>query len=73
MDRTKVLHGPRTQTYGETNYVKKYLSFGQNRGIVWPSESNLCGNQLLKKISKFWAEPWYCIVHGLKPIGKPTI
>ena len=22
MDRTKVLHGPRTQTYGETNYLK---------------------------------------------------
>ena len=23
MDKTKVLHGPRTQTYGETNYLKK--------------------------------------------------
>ena len=23
MDRTKVLHGPQTQTYGETNYLKE--------------------------------------------------
>ena len=23
LDRTKVLYGPRTQTYGETNYFKK--------------------------------------------------
>ena len=23
LDRTKVLHGPRTQAYGETKYVKK--------------------------------------------------
>ena len=50
MDRTKVLYGPRTQTYGETNYLKK-SSFGQNQGIVWSSDSNLWGNQLLKKSS----------------------
>ena len=25
LDRTKVLHGPRTQTYGETNYLRKTL------------------------------------------------
>ena len=23
LDKTKVLHGPRTQTYGETSYFKK--------------------------------------------------
>ena len=23
LDRTKVLHGPRTQTHGETSYIKK--------------------------------------------------
>ena len=40
LDRTKVLHGPRTQIYGETNYLKK-LSFGQNQGIAWSSDSNL--------------------------------
>ena len=49
MDRTKVLHGPRTQIYGKTNYLKKIISFGQNQGIVWSSDSNLWGNQLLKE------------------------
>ena len=48
MDRTKVLHGLRTQTYGETNYLKKIIRFGQNQGITWSSDSNLWGNQLLK-------------------------
>ena len=46
VDRAKVLHGPRTQTYRETNY-------------------------LLISI-KFWTEPRYCMVLGLKPMGKPT-
>ena len=46
-DRTKVLHGSRTQTYGETNYLVN-LNFGQNQGIAWSSDSNLWGNQLLK-------------------------
>ena len=45
LDRTKVLHGPRTQTYEETNYLIK---------------------------SKFWTDPRYCMVLGLKPMGKPT-
>ena len=42
LDRTKVLHGPLTQTYGETNYLK----------------------------IKFWTKPRYCMVLGLKPMGK---
>ena len=49
LDRTRVLHGPRTQTYGETNYLEEKLSFGQNQGIAWSSDSNLWGNQLLKE------------------------
>ena len=50
MDRTKALHGPRTQAYGETNYLKeKTTSFGQNQGLVWSSDSNLWGNQLLNR------------------------
>ena len=52
MDRTKVLHDPRTQTYGETNYLKK-LSFGQNQGIAWFSNLNLWGNQLLNRKLSF--------------------
>ena len=70
LDRTKVLHGPRTQTYEETNYLPK-SSFGQNQGIAWSSDSDLWGNQLLTKI-KFLTEPRYRMVLGFKPIGKPT-
>src|SRR6266705_3043121 len=47
LDRTKALHGPRTQAYGETKYKKGNLtSFGQNQGLAWSSDSSLCGNQL---------------------------
>ena len=70
LDRTKVLHGPRIQTYRETNYLSK-SSIGQNQGIAWSLDSNLWGNQLLIKI-KFWTEPRYYMVLGLKPMGKPT-
>ena len=45
LDRTKVLHGPRTQTYGETSYFKKKkLSTRQNQGLAWSSDSNLWEN-----------------------------
>ena len=33
LDRTKVLHGPRTQTYGETRHSKS-LSARQNQGLA---------------------------------------
>ena len=48
LDRTKVLYGPRTQTYGKTNYSSK-SSFGQNQGIPWSSDSNLWKGRLLNK------------------------
>ena len=44
LDRTKVLHDPRTQTYGETSYFKKYTSTRQNQGIAWSLDSNLWEN-----------------------------
>ena len=44
LDRTKVLHSPQTQTYGETSYFKEYLSARQNQGIAWSSDLNLWGN-----------------------------
>ena len=69
-DRTKVLLGPRNQTYGETNYLIN-LSFGQNQSIAWSPDSNLQENQLHKK-PKFWTEPRYCMVLKLKSMGKPT-
>ena len=40
LDRTKVLHGPRTQTYGETRHSHS-LSARQNQGLAWSLNSNL--------------------------------
>ena len=44
LDRTKILHGPRTQTYGETSCFQEKLSTRQNQGLAWFSDSNLWGN-----------------------------
>ena len=41
LDRTKALYCPRTQPYGETNYLRKNKGFGQNQGIVWSSDLSL--------------------------------
>ena len=49
LDRTKALHGPRTQAYGETKYSKeKTTSFGQNQSLAWSSNSSLWGNYTLE-------------------------
>ena len=48
-DKTKALYGPRTQAYGETNYLRKNKGFAQNQGYVWSSETSLWGNQLPEK------------------------
>ena len=61
----------RLKPMGKPTTQKKKLSFGQNQGIAWSSDSNLWGNQLLLEI-KFWIGPRYCIVLGLKLMGKPT-
>ena len=61
----------RLKLMGKPTTSGKNLSFGQNQGIAWSSDSNLWGNQLLNK-SKFWTEPRYYMVLGLKPMGKPT-
>ena len=39
--------------------TKRNLSFGQNQGIAWSSDSNLWGNQLLKENSRL-----------LRPMGR---
>ena len=44
LDRTKVLHGPWTQTYGEAKYLQKNLNARQNQGLAWFTDSNLRGN-----------------------------
>src|SRR6266702_466581 len=74
LDRTKALHGPRTQAYGETKYKKENItSFGQNQGLAWSSDSSLWGNQVQKrKHHKFWTEQSPGKVLGLHPLGKPS-
>src|SRR6266567_2806342 len=72
LDRTKVLHGPRTQACGETKYKKKIKSLGQNQGLEWSPDSSLRGNQVQEKSQKSWTEPRSCMVLGLKPVGKPS-
>ena len=89
----------RLKPMGKSTTYQYLSSFGQNQGIVWFSDSNLWGNQLLISIYqvldrtkvfygsrtqtyretnylsifiKFWTEPRYCMVLGLKPMGKPT-
>ena len=34
LDRTKVLHGSQTQTYGETSYFQENLGTRQNQGLA---------------------------------------
>uniref|UniRef100_A0A7N2MHA8 Reverse transcriptase zinc-binding domain-containing protein n=1 Tax=Quercus lobata TaxID=97700 RepID=A0A7N2MHA8_QUELO len=61
----------KTNKYKKTNLI----SFGQNQGLAWSSDSNLWGNQVQEmKIKSFGQnqEPRSCMVHGLKPVGKPS-
>ena len=51
-DRTEILHGPRTKSFGETSYFQKKQSTRQNQGLAWSSESNLWGNYLLPEKNK---------------------
>ena len=69
-DRTKVLHGPRTQTYGETNYLRNQV-LDRTKELHGPWTQTYGETNYLKK-SKFWTESMYCMVFGLKPMGKPT-
>ena len=70
LDRTKVLHGPQTQTYGETNYLK-YQVLDRTKVLQGPRTQTYGKTNYLN--IKFWTEPRYCMVLGLKPMGKPTI
>ena len=72
MDRTKVLHGPQTQTYGETNYFKKIEVLDRTRVLHGPQTQTYGETNYFKEKKKFWTEPRSCMVLRLKPIGKPT-
>ena len=51
--------------------IRGYASNRQQRG--WFQGLGQGANPPhLKKISKFWTKPRYCMVLGLKPMGKPT-
>ena len=69
LDKTKVLHSPRIQTYGETNYLKSQV-LDRTKVLHGPRTQTYGETNYLKV--KFWTEPMYCMVLGLKPMGKPT-
>ena len=71
LDRTKVLYGPWTQTYGETNYFKKKV-LDRTKVLHGPRTQTYGETNYFEKNYKFWTEPRSCMVLGLKPIGKPT-
>ena len=48
LDRTKILHGPRTQTYEETSHSKS-LSAIQNQGLAWSLDLNLWDTSYFEK------------------------
>ena len=53
MERAKVLYGPRTQTYGETNYLKKILSLDRTKVLHDPRTQTYGETNYLKKIMSF--------------------
>ena len=65
LDRTKALHDPRTQAYGETKYKSKVLD--RTKALYGPRTQAYGETKY-----KFWTEPRPCMVLGLKPVGKPT-
>ena len=71
MDRTKALHGPRTQAYGETNYLDEKTRFKTEPRHCTRTQAYGETNYLDEK-TKFWTESRHCMVLGLKPMGKPT-
>ena len=73
LDRTKVLHGPRTQTYGETNYLEeKNQVLDRIKVLHDPRTQTHEKTNYLEEKTEFWTEPRYCMVLGLKPMGKPA-
>ena len=73
MDRTKALHGPRTQAYGETKYIKEILQvLDRTKALYGPQTQAYGETKYIKKSYKFWTEPRPCMVLGLKPLGKPS-
>ena len=72
MDRTKVLYGPRTQIYEETNYFEKTYKFWIEPRSCMVLGLKPMGKPTTLRKSKFLTEPRSCMVLRLKPMGKPT-
>ena len=66
MDRTKALYGPRTQAYGETNYLKEKIQVLDRTKALYGPQTQAYGetNYLKEKIQ---------VLDRTKPMGKPTI
>ena len=71
LDRTKVLHGPQTQTYGETNYLDEKTEFLDRTKVLYGPRTQIYGEtNYLDGKTEFWTEPRYHMVLGLKPMER---
>ena len=66
------MYGPRTQAYGETNYLRQTKVLDKTKALYGPLTQAYGETNYPRKKKWFWIEPSYCIVLGLKPMGKPT-
>ena len=66
------MYGPRTQAYGETNYLKEKLQVLDRTKVLYGPRTQAYEETKYSKNYKFWTEPRPCMVLGLKPMGKPS-
>ena len=69
MDRTKVLHGPRTQTYGETNYLMKISKVLDRTKVLHGHRTQTYGkvNHLRRILNCSVLQDDYILKVGLSP------
>ena len=70
LDRTKVLHGPRTQTYGKTSYFKKKSKYQTELRSCTVLRLKPIGKLATSRKSKYQTKLRSCMVIGLKLMGK---
>jgi len=71
LDRTKALHGPRTQAMGKPSTLKDHKFWTEPRPCMVLGLKPM-GKPSTLKVHKFWTEPRPSMVLGLKPMGKPS-
>ena len=57
LDRTKVLYGLRTQTYGETNYLDEKTEF-LTEPLYGPRTQTYGETNYLDEKTQFWKKNW---------------